>query len=84
MPIIFIRNKHLKELSNLMTAFLEEARALLNNVANGAADAAETKEAVKALEVKLTENSDLDEEQSTIIKELLEKLAASTPTEPTA
>lgn len=82
MLIIIANNKFIKELSNIMSKFLDDFRATLEKVAQGSADDAETKAAVIELKAKLADNDATDAEQSTAILELVNKLAVSTPPAP--
>lgn len=63
-----------------MSQFLDDARALIDKISTGDNNDAETKAAVADLKAKLEENGALDADQSTVINELLAKLAASEDT----
>lgn len=77
--IIFIRSKHLDRLEQIMSAFLDDFRTALNQVAQGGPDDAETQQAVAALQAQIDANDSVDEEMKTAIMELVNRLAASTP-----
>lgn len=75
--IIFIRNKHLKELEKLMSKFMDDFNALLAKVTSTQNDTA----AIKALSDHLTENDATDAEQSEAILALTKALGDAPPSE---
>ncbi len=74
---IFISNKHLNQLENIMSKFLDDFRAALEKVAAPGPNQA----AIDALTARLNDNDATDADQSTAINELVNKLAVSTPPE---
>ena len=81
-PSVININLHFNIKESIMSKFLEDFRTLLADVAVGNPADAETKAKVDELAAKLTANEATDEEQSTAILELTQKLANSTPVVP--
>lgn len=77
--IIIINHKQLKELKKIMSKFLDDFHALLNQVATGQPGDSTTKDAIEKLQTHLEQNDATDEEQSQAILELVKKLADSVP-----
>lgn len=65
-----------------MSKFLDDARALLENIANGNADDAAVKADIETLKAAVASNESSDAEVKVIVTELLQKLAVSTPPVP--
>lgn len=85
--IIIISHKHLHRLEKMMSQFLDDARAILERVAQGNAGDPAMKADIEALKTAVTANTDADtanaasdEEVKTLLTEILNKLAAAPPT----
>ncbi len=72
----------LQRLENAMSKFLEEATALIATIAQGGANDQATKDAVAALQDRLTADEATETETQQVVTLLLEKLAVSTPPVP--
>lgn len=82
MILLIIGNKPIEELSKVMSQFLDDFRAVLQQVANGQAEEEATKAAVQDLQTRLTANELADADRATAIMELTQALANSTPPAP--
>ena len=87
--LLYINSKQLERIVDLMSQFLDDARAILERVAQGNGDLPGMKEDVEALKTMLTANTEADaankasdEEVRTLLLEILNKLAVSTPPAP--
>lgn len=69
----------INQVEKIMSKFLDDALALVDKVATGNADAAETKAAVADLQAKLAADEATEAETQQVVTALLNKLAASTP-----
>jgi hypothetical protein len=90
MILLIVGTKQLNVWERVMSQFLDDARAILERVAQGNADTPQMKTDIAELKGLLTantaadaENKAGDEEVKTLILEVLNKLAVSTPPEPT-
>jgi hypothetical protein len=88
MFLLLIGNKQLR---SIMSEFLDNARKLLERVAQGngndpqvKADVEELKTLVTANSAADAENKASDEEVKTLLNEILEKLASAPPADPNA
>lgn len=72
-------NKELKELEKIMSAFTDTANTLIATIAQGGADDQATKDAITALQAHLASDEANEADTQTVVTELLNKLAVSTP-----
>jgi hypothetical protein len=80
--LIIMNNKQFERMTNLMSQFLDDARAILERVAQGNASDPAMKADIADLKAAMNDNDASDQEVKTLLTEILNKLAASTPPTP--